>query len=65
MSQKHLFSITILVMIFSPLPSMSSAFLWHVSGFSYNVVSIKYFIISLGNRSLVIPLQNRSEANEI
>tara|TARA_B100000470_G_C19720040_1_gene359514 strand:- start:380 stop:631 length:252 start_codon:yes stop_codon:yes gene_type:complete len=60
-----LFSITILVMIFSPLPSKSSAFLWHVSDFSYKAIQRKYFIKALSNRSLVVPLQNRSLANEI
>ena len=62
MSQKHLFPITILVMIFNPLASKSSVFLWHVSGFSYKAIPIKYFIVPLGNRSLPIPLWNRCEA---
>ena len=60
-----LFSITILVMIFSPLPSMSSAFLWLVYDFSYKAIQRKYFIKALSNRSLVVPLWNRSVANEI
>ena len=62
MSQKHLFPITILVMIFNRLASKSLVFLWHVSGFSYKAIPIKYFIVPLGNRSLPIPLWNRCEA---